>query len=269
MQGRDVRTRSSPGPRRPDGCPDLRVEVRGVPRFPNGPDGRRAGRRRAAVARPRGAGPLARTELRCGHPGRLERPRPRGGAEPEAHRSIAAAFLGAMCGVSPLVLRRERPRRLTLVNAITEDWRRRDLVLVPPADFAEQKRARDTLGVLLDRDGLHDRLPETPPPRTRDPGRWRSSVEEFIRVLGLLPVGLGRGEPVLPVRGAGLRRDLLTADALGRGGGRPVGRRCPGRAGRGAADPGGPLLAHRASGEPPDPRLDLQFAGGARPIEPG
>ena len=110
-------------------------------------------------------------------------------AEPGRHRAAAAAFLDATGGVSPLVMRREPPGRGTLVNAITEDWRRCDLVLVAPADFAGQKRARNQLGVLLDRDGFHARLPATLPPRAPDPTRVAFLVEEFIRVPGFLPVG--------------------------------------------------------------------------------
>ena len=130
-------------------------------------------------------------------------------AEPEWHRAAAAALLGAVSGVAPLVMRRERWGRGALVNVITEDWQRCDLVLVPPADFAEQNRARNQLGVLLDRDALHARLPATLPPRAPDPARVAFLVEELICVLGLLPVGLGRGEPVLLVKGAELLRDLM------------------------------------------------------------
>ena len=90
--------------------------------------------------------------------------------------------------------------------------------------FLAQKRARDRLRPLLDRDGLHDRLPGTLPSARPDPKRVAFVVEEFIRVLGLLPGGLGRSELVLLTTGAGLLRDLLrdlmleTCPLLDRGG---------------------------------------------------
>lgn len=129
-------------------------------------------------------------------------------AEPARH-GAAAAFAEAVGAVSPLVMRRERLGRASLVNLVTERWDRCDLFLAGADDFPARKRARDRLRPLLDRDGLHARLPATLPPAAPDPKRVAFMVEEFIRVLGLLPVGLGRGELVLLTTGAGLLRDLL------------------------------------------------------------
>ena len=130
-------------------------------------------------------------------------------AEPERHEPIADAFAEAVGGVSPVVMRRRRLGRTGLVNLVTEGWDRCDLFLAGTDDFLAQKRARDRLRPLIDRDGLHARLPETLPPAAPDPKRVAFIAEEFIRVLGLLPVGLGRGELVLLTTGAGLLRDLL------------------------------------------------------------
>ena len=121
-------------------------------------------------------------------------------------RGYGAEAVGA---VSPLVMRRERLGRASLVNLVTERWDRCDLSLAGGNDFLGSRRARDRLRPLLDRDGLHARLPATLPPAAPDPKRVAFTVEEFIRVLGLLPVGLGRGEFVLLTTGAGLLRDLM------------------------------------------------------------
>ena len=101
-------------------------------------------------------------------------------------------------------MRRERPGRAGLVDLVTERWDRCDPFLAGADDCLGQKRAHDRLRPLLDRDGLHRRLPETLPPATPDPKRVGFIVQEFIRVLGLLPVGLGRGELVRLTTGAGL-----------------------------------------------------------------
>ena len=129
--------------------------------------------------------------------------------EPECHGAAAAAFAEAVGGVSPVVMRRERLGRGSLVNLVTEQWDRCDLFLAGADDFLAGKRAKDRLHPLLDRDGLYARLPETLRPAAPNPKRVAFVVEEFIRVLGLLPVGLGRGEHILLTTGAGLLRDLL------------------------------------------------------------
>ena len=124
--------------------------------------------------------------------------------EPSRHGGAAAAFAEAVGAVSPLVMRRERLGRVSLVNPVTEAWDRCDLFLAGADDFLGSRRSRDRLCPLLDRDGLRNRLPEIVPPAASDPRRVAFIVKEFIRVLGLLPVGLGRGEFVLLTTGARL-----------------------------------------------------------------
>ena len=130
-------------------------------------------------------------------------------APPGARDEVIAAFFAAVDGVRPLVMRRETSGRVSLANAITEDWRRCDLLVLPPDAFPQPKHVRAGLVPLIDPDGRHGRLPGTLPPASPDPARVAYLVEEFIRVLGLLPVALGRRERLLLVTGAGLLRDLL------------------------------------------------------------
>ena len=95
----------------------------------------------------------------------------------------------------------------TLVSAITRDWLRCDLFMVAPDGLAG--RAQSTLTPLIDPDDLHSALPDDLLPGASKPARVQGLIEEFIRVLGLLPIAVGRGEHVVATRGAGLLRDML------------------------------------------------------------
>jgi hypothetical protein len=123
------------------------------------------------------------------------------------HAGIATAWCGGLAALAPVVFWDQRVGRSTLVNAITQDWLRVDLLIVTPGDLGA--RSKDSVKVLIDRAGIYARLPGTLPPARPDPERVGRIIREFIRVLGLLPVGVGRGEDVLLVKGAGLLRDLL------------------------------------------------------------
>lgn len=126
---------------------------------------------------------------------------------PEAQESFAARWRGLLEDVTPVVFW-WTPRGIrTLVSAVTEDWLRCDLFMVAPGGLGE--RARSTVVPLLDPEGLHATLPDNLPPGGPNPERVRGLVGEFLRVLGLLPVVVGRGEHVVAAQGAGLLRDML------------------------------------------------------------
>ncbi|WP_374573550.1 aminoglycoside 6-adenylyltransferase [Phenylobacterium sp.] len=95
---------------------------------------------------------------------------------------------------------------LPLFTAITADWARLDLTVTVPGVVSG---ARDELKPLIDRDGVHEALR----PRRReggpDPQRLDVLVREFLRVLGLLSVVVGRGEVAVSVTGAGLQRQAI------------------------------------------------------------
>jgi hypothetical protein len=121
---------------------------------------------------------------------------------------FAERWPGLLAEVAEIVfLRRTGQGERFLFNAITEDWLRCDLILVTREDFA--RRARGDVRPLIDPDGLHATLPETTAPAAPVPARVNYMIEEFLRVLGLLPVALGRGELVTAVQGAGMQRDAL------------------------------------------------------------
>ena len=97
---------------------------------------------------------------------------------------------------------------LPLYSAVTADWIRLDLTVTVPG---EVHGAKDRLKVLLDRYGAYDALPDRLAPRTADPAKVEAMVREFLRVLGLLSVAVGREEWATAVTGAGLLRQQLIA----------------------------------------------------------
>jgi Nucleotidyltransferase domain len=128
-------------------------------------------------------------------------------AEEDHHLDIAAMWRGILDDLCPVVFWNQRRSRGLLINCITENWLRCDLYLSVPQDFSG--RYQSTLKVLFDPTGLHATLPLVPPVAHPDAGKVGFLINEFIRVLGLLVVGAGRGEHVLLVKGVGLLRDML------------------------------------------------------------
>ncbi|MEJ8574945.1 hypothetical protein [Microbaculum marinum] len=103
-----------------------------------------------------------------------------------------------------IVLWRVRSGPTILINAITTGWLRIDVL----ATTADPLHTRRGLKVLFDRDGIAADLPETPEPGIdRDRLAWQ--IEEFIRILGLLPVAMGRAEYLNAVTGVFHLRNLL------------------------------------------------------------
>ena len=90
-------------------------------------------------------------------------------------------------------------------NHVLEGWVRWDVVVGTPEDLANTDRTQ--VREVFNHDGHQ---PSAPAHRGVDPEVVRDMTEEFLRVLGLLPVVLARGELVTAVSGAGLRRQLLT-----------------------------------------------------------
>ncbi|MEF2072103.1 hypothetical protein SMD10_10585 [Consotaella sp. CSK11QG-6] len=122
------------------------------------------------------------------------------------HAALAARWRPILETIVPIVFWNTVPGT-TVSNAVAEDWTRCDLVLTTPKDFS--RRSKADVKPLLDRTGLYDTLPEALPPRTPDIARIRYLIHEFIRVLGLLPVVIGRGEYLVAVKGTELQRDHL------------------------------------------------------------
>lgn len=127
---------------------------------------------------------------------------------PQAHAAFVAGLQAWVAGFAELALWRQVYPNLPLFLAVTPEYLRFDLTVTVPDRLAGTKAAWRPLH---DPDGFYDRLPERPPERAPDAAKVAALVEEFWRILGLLPVGVGRGEYVVAVSGVGLLRDQLIA----------------------------------------------------------
>lgn len=111
--------------------------------------------------------------------------------------------------VFDVVLRRNRgDDNVRLLNFVTADWQRFDVSL-----YTLEALSSSSLGglrLLFDKDDLKLGLTAGEPPRTSvTPDEVRYVVTEFVRVLGLLPVVVGRSDLIGAVSGSGLLRELL------------------------------------------------------------
>jgi predicted nucleotidyltransferase len=122
-------------------------------------------------------------------------------------RVVADLWRAALEAIIPIVFWQKLPRGLLVLNAISEEWLRCDVTIATQESIGQ--RAKNTVRVLIDRDGIYDRLPDELPPREPDRETVRYLIHEFIRMLGLLPVCAGRGEYVTMVRGVGMMRGHL------------------------------------------------------------
>jgi hypothetical protein len=115
----------------------------------------------------------------------------------------ARAWVGAL---TEMVLWRQVYPSYPLFHAITPEWLRLDLTIAAPDRL---NLSRDRARPLLDRAAIYEALPATPPARPLKPEAVGRLVEEFLRILGLAPVALGRRDYVGAVTGIGLLRGLL------------------------------------------------------------
>ncbi|WP_375692010.1 nucleotidyltransferase domain-containing protein [Pseudooceanicola sp. LIPI14-2-Ac024] len=120
---------------------------------------------------------------------------------------IAAAWRAALKGVGEVVLWRDRIVRPALINAVMADGLRVDLIVLKPEQATGQ--AQDALRPLFDRDALHAGMKRAAPPAPPSPGRARYMFDEFLRILGLLPLVVGRSEWLNGVTGVFHLRNLL------------------------------------------------------------
>src|SRR5262249_8472653 len=93
-----------------------------------------------------------------------------------------------------------------LLNAISSEWLRCDLLVLDRDQV--RIRSQNTLKVLLRRSSLSATLPMQDP-MEGGTNNLAAIVREFIRVLGLAPVAIGREEYVVAATGVGLLRSSL------------------------------------------------------------
>lgn len=65
-----------------------------------------------------------------------------------------------------------------------------DLIILKPEQIAAYFQS--TLKIVFDPEGFYDQLNLQAPPRVRDPDKFLRQVEDFIRILGLLPLTASR-----------------------------------------------------------------------------
>lgn len=120
---------------------------------------------------------------------------------------VASLWHRAVSRTGEIVLWRDRQVRPHLINAITHDWARTDVLIFRPDQMEGQ--TRDGLKVVFDHDRIFDSLPASAPKPGPDPRRAQYQFEEFIRILGLLPLAIGREEYLNGVLGVFHLRNLL------------------------------------------------------------
>jgi predicted nucleotidyltransferase len=126
----------------------------------------------------------------------------------DMHEAIATEYRSNLSQALPIVFWRQRAGENTLLNAITEEWQRIDTLLIAPERLSVY--ARDAIVPLFDRANCQEKLlsvSSTPQPNR---ARVESAINEFIRVLGLLAVVIGREEYETGVAGAYLLRAQFT-----------------------------------------------------------
>jgi predicted nucleotidyltransferase len=128
--------------------------------------------------------------------------------QPEHRDSLAALCRGYLEQCQAVVYWKADDGAPGHLHGITADWARCDFRILSPA--ALKLRGRAGLAVIWDRARIGESLAAAGADAER-PLRVAAIVDEFIRLLGLLHVVLGRQEILLGVRHAGLLRDQLTA----------------------------------------------------------
>lgn len=126
--------------------------------------------------------------------------------EPDHHTAFADGAHAWVAAFTELVLWRRTFPNVPLFMSVMPGWVRMDLTITVPGSLTGSKAS---LKPLVDPFGLYDDLPEHLPKRALSAAKVSGLIEEFIRVLGLLPLSSGRGEYVVGVTGAGLLRGLL------------------------------------------------------------
>lgn len=107
---------------------------------------------------------------------------------------------------------RQQVGTLPIWNQITPTWLRLDVSVGTTRDVASRTRSGNR--ALHDPDSLTEQMAAYGEALQPDARKIRGLTDEFIRVLGLLPVVVGRGEYVVGASGATLLRTMLVQLAL-------------------------------------------------------
>ena len=127
--------------------------------------------------------------------------------DPDDQASFATSWQPLLEEIAHVVFWQRRTINGLLLNAVTTEWLRCDLYIVSREDVG--RRPQSSLRVLLDPRGIFPTLPLRAPAYVSNRVQVQSLFEQFIRVLGLLPVGVGRKEFHVSVTGAAILRGYL------------------------------------------------------------
>lgn len=128
-------------------------------------------------------------------------------AEEGASDAIAGHWKEAVAETGEIILWWDRNLRPLLINAITADWTRIDVMILKPDQLGMQRQ--DALKVLFDPKDLYQGLKSESLTLPPSPAQALYQFQEFIRILGLLPLAVGREEYINGVLGVFHLRNLL------------------------------------------------------------
>lgn len=139
-----------------------------------------------------------------------------------ASDATAKIWRDAVSQTGEIVLWWDRTTAPVLINAITADWTRTDVIMLKPDQLGAQ--TQHALAPVFDHDGLYDGLAAQAPKIAQSPAKFLYEVQNFIRILGLMHLAVGREEYINGVLGTFLMRNALVelmiaeTDAPDRGG---------------------------------------------------
>ena len=129
-------------------------------------------------------------------------------AEPDDMAGLVEDWVGMIAQFGTIVHRMQRVFPTSaLVNLISADWVRCDLLIETENRFSD--RAKDRLAVIFERTPFFDRLAEQTKLPPVNPVVLSAAVEEFLRVLGLAHLAVGRGDHFTAQWGVALLRDQV------------------------------------------------------------
>ena len=107
---------------------------------------------------------------------------------PDEHAAFLERLHTWAAAIAPPVLWRQVYPPWPLFMAVTAGYLRYDITVTTPDRLQE---SADRVRLLVDKAGLHARLPPSREPPPIAPQAVHDLVEEFLRIQGLLPVALG------------------------------------------------------------------------------
>ncbi len=121
--------------------------------------------------------------------------------------AISEIWHKAVSETGKIVLWWDRLTVPVLINAITEDWTRTDIIILKPDQMGSQTKS--SLKPLFDHDNIYEELAETSKIAEPNLPKFKYQIEEFIKILGLLHLAVGREEYINGVLGVFHLRSLL------------------------------------------------------------